>query len=1176
VKNQSIEGIGILNSKDVNLNNNTFILESDKSINALILCHVDSVDICDNTFQLYGVGDFNNVRINDVNNLGFLRNNIISSSKSNINNLEIIDSENIILENNNFDVFSNFTENMIVDNSSGISIKSNNIKSISLINSNFTFDIDSSDDISINDNEIYSNSLDTVNCDVEISNNRYVINDDNIASFFNNNGIFINELINENDTLLFDNLKLKHYNLVFSRAFNIGQYLKSSVIDATLVFNSGSEMSNITGLTFNIVNNPAIILNIVSNIDVEDNQFHIVNNGSESIFAISIAGKSINNKISGNEFIMNGDGELIGVKINNYYDNYYGLSPENNQISNNIFDLTSNDTVIAVYNSMSDKTSITGNDINVKADNAFAVYNDYLPEYKVFMSTVITSNTLVKDNSINGEGENVVLIYSKGLKTTVDSNSLTTSSNSSYAYVGDKTAGDVIKYNYLIINGSGIDKSFIGHVSQAPIYFANDSSNVLILENHIVSNYNPGDDYAIYVEEKTSGVSIKDNYLISDNYQRYSNDAIYAPSAVLDNNALYVVYVSQNGSDETGNGSISNPFRSIKYALDNVINDGVVNVGEGVYSESDIAIAKTVTLNGLGKVCVNSTGNLFTIARSGVFTVNNINFMNANASAGSTFYNNGNLKLSNVTITNSSASRYGGAIYNNGELLIIDSTFKSNSAKIGGVIANYKNAEIINSKFNNNGYLMNSSGGALFNSEKGTLIINGCEFSNNNVNSVYISYNKPLDEYGGEYGSGGAIYNRGSLYVNDSSFDSNYAYQKGGVIYSTIQNKKNIVEISNSNFTKNIGFWGSGGAISLENANLKISNSTLINNGINENSGGAVYIISSNGVIYNSTFYKNFASYGGGALAIWKSDIDLILCNITDNTGEYGGAIYVQSTRSGNHVVEQINIYNSTITENKGFRTGGVVYAANINLNVKNSNIYDNFASDGTTIAIQSSNEQPVNNIDVNHNWWGSANGPSDDVWLHAQYFRDWDRHINTWNVVTPNDDKKSDSPGSSSQRPVNNPDKSVSGGSTGGNLISNGGGNTGSGSGLGFGTGFGNGFGNGFGQGSGTNTGFSTGDGEGNRGSGSGYAGNYTNNQGTLGTMGSSSSSGSGGSSSAQSDSDAGKAYEITKDIIKDIEKNSVPLSIALIIIVLILLIIGYKRRSNEEDELWKEWCIY
>ncbi len=50
-------------------------------------------------------------------------------------------------------------------------------------------------------------------------------------------------------------------------------------------------------------------------------------------------------------------------------------------------------------------------------------------------------------------------------------------------------------------------------------------------------------------------------------WNRYSDNAIYAPSANLTNNELYYVYVSPDGSDELGNGSINNPFRTIKYAL---------------------------------------------------------------------------------------------------------------------------------------------------------------------------------------------------------------------------------------------------------------------------------------------------------------------------------------------------------------------------------------------------------------------------------------------------------------------------------------------------------------------------------------------------------------------------------------------------------------------------------
>ena len=1179
-KNQAIEGITINNSSSLLLNNNTLILESDKSINALTLTGLNSSKITDNSIQIYGNGEFNTLKVNGVNNLEFINNIVLASSTSNITDIYVSNSSNIKFMNNDFNINSKHTQN-IINQSNNVSFELNKFKEISLeIIPDYLIDISLSENVSISNCLIYSNALNTSNA--KLSHNQFVIYDNNIDSFFNSKGEFKNNVINENNTILFDNLKLKHYDLIFNDIVDISSFSKTSVIDATLIFNTQTSGSNITGLTFNLVNNPAIILDRASDTNINDNYFNIMNNDSLSLSAIKITGKSLNNNITCNEFFMNGNGELVGVTINNYYDDYYGLSPENNQINDNIFILTSNDTAIAVYNSMSDKTTITDNEINVDAKYAYAVYNDYLPEYKLFMSTVITSNTLIRDNSINGSGENVILIYSKGLKTTVDANMITISSNSSYAYIGNKTTGDVIKYNHMIISSSGIGDSFVSHVKQAPIYYSNDSSNVLILENHIVSNYQPGDDYAIYIENKTTGVSIKDNYLISDNYKRYSNDAINAPSATLENNALYVVYVSVNGSDETGNGSIDNPFKTVKYGLDNVINDGNVYVLAGIYNESDITISKTVSLTSMGNVIINSNNSsLFTITRSGVFDVNNIAFMNAKAQTGSIFYNNGKLTLNNVTIINSTATDYGGAVYNNGDLLVVNSTFDSNTARLGGAIANNKNANIIYSKFINNGYIMNSSGGSIFNSDKGTLTIDGCEFSNNNVDSIYLGDSGPVDEFGVKYGCGGAIYNRGNLYVNDSSFDSNKAYRYGGAILSST-NKKNIVEISNSIFSNNIAIWGQGGAVKIENAQTKVSNSIFISNAVKENSGGALYLSSSSGVIENSTFSKNSASYGGGALSFWFSNVDIIGCNISNNNAEYGGALHVYSTRSGNHIVEKINIYNSTISNNKAFENGAVIYATGINLNMKNSNIYDNFAGNGETLTLQSSNDPPVNNIDVNHNWWGSENGPTDDIWLSAQYFRDWDRHINTWGVLTPDEPVNPTQPSNNGgQRPVNNDRAVNSEGSTTGSLINNGGsgGNTGSGS--GFGTGFGSGYGNGFGKGSGngqgtgsgTTSGISTGTGEGSRGSGSGYAGNYTNGEGTLGNLGSAATSGAGGSSSSSQassdDSSSRKSYEITKDIVEEIEPKSIYLSVILVIIILILLIIGYKRKSDEEDEL-------
>ncbi|MFR3950371.1 MAG: hypothetical protein ACLTZM_27260 [Ruminococcus sp.] len=64
--------------------------------------------------------------------------------------------------------------------------------------------------------------------------------------------------------------------------------------------------------------------------------------------------------------------------------------------------------------------------------------------------------------------------------------------------------------------------------------------------------------------------------------------------------------------------------------------------------------------------------------------------------------------------------------------------------------------------------------------------------------------------------------------------------------------------------------------------------------------------------------FKNSANFGGGAIESWKSNITMDLCNITDNNAEHGGAIVFYGERVGNHVTGTLNIYNSTIHNNKG------------------------------------------------------------------------------------------------------------------------------------------------------------------------------------------------------------------------------------------------------------------
>lgn len=1169
-ENTLIQGILLNNSDNLTFVKNSVILEANKIAQGIIINLLNSSNLVNNTIHLQGNGVFDCVLINGSNNLNILGNNIIARSISNvISPLAISSSKDIVLDKNNISAIGDLVKSLNFSNTSNVVIESSFINLIGLSKTEVIFANDDLNNIEITNCVIYSNALGLISGNITLKENKYVIYDDNVETYFDSNGMFSNKLITQKDVLMFDNLKSKHYTLTFNQVVILTSYYKNSLIDATLNFNSKSSNSTIKNLNFDLVENVAFNLYFALNITIENNNINLVS--SKDVSAIIITGESFNNLINNNTVKIRGNGTLTGITIYNYYDEYYGLSPKNNVISNNDIVINSNNDVIAIYNAMADNTIIRNNNIRIDArDHAYGVYNIYSQDFKVFMSTIWTTNTKIIHNIIEGNGSIVCLINSIEAKNTlVDNNTLIAISNGSYGYVGYKTSGDVLRYNDFTINGTGNNDLFISNVSQTGIYLSNSSSNALILENSIISNYAPGNDYAIYVEVNSSKISIVDNYLISDNWNRYADNAIYAPSATLTNNELYYVYVSPGGSDELGNGSINNPFKTIKHALNKVINKGIVYVLGGNYTEDYITISKTLTLKGLGKVIVDCKGSLFNITKSCSLKVFNIKFMNANATTGSTFYNLGKLYLENVSVINSTALTYGGAIVNYGELIIRNSTFSSNKAKNGGAITNYNKLDIKSSNFTNNSCYIKGSGGAIYNLEKATLSIEDCNFVNNKVDAEYLIEE---DDFGVRLGSGGAIYNRGNLYIINSNFKSNRAFNYGGAILSVSTQKHNL-KVINSIFDKNTCFAGGGGAIFIVNANLDIANSSFTSNEIGENSGGALYIGESEGNIYNSTFFKNSASFGGGAIQFWYSNITMDLCNITDNNAGRGGAISYYGQRIGNHVVGSLNIYNSTIYNNKGFDSGGAFYVRNLNMNVKNSNIYDNFGGDGKhTLSVEINYPtKPVNNIDLNGNWWGSNSGPGEDVWLNAQYYREWIKDKISWDVLNPNPNPNPNKPGSNT-RPGQSNNNPIVGPSTGGLLNPGRPGQNGFGTGIGTGTGsgFGSGSGNGMGSGSGTNAGGSSGSHGGRFGSGSGFNGTAYSNQGTLGDLGSSSSSGAGGSEagSPSSASSNNAIYELNKDVKKALSGYNIIYGIIFLIVIILLIIFGYKRNSKEEDE--------
>ncbi len=158
--------------------------------------------------------------------------------------------------------------------------------------------------------------------------------------------------------------------------------------------------------------------------------------------------------------------------------------------------------------------------------------------------------------------------------------------------------------------------------------------------------------------------------------------------------------------------------------------------------------------------------------------------------------------------------------------------------------------------------------------------------------------------------SGGAIFNKGVLTVNNSDLDYNRATQKGGGIYNA--------------------------------GTMTVNATTFQNNGVNilnspGESGGAIYNVGI-AIILDSTFVGNIASQSAGAIAnsyggMMTITNSTISANSTTLSGIASGAAIMNS---GN-----LHISYTTITSNAG-TTSGAVWSATDTIEITNSIIAGN------------------------------------------------------------------------------------------------------------------------------------------------------------------------------------------------------------------------------------------
>ena len=200
------------------------------------------------------------------------------------------------------------------------------------------------------------------------------------------------------------------------------------------------------------------------------------------------------------------------------------------------------------------------------------------------------------------------------------------------------------------------------------------------------------------------------------NLTGYANYA--SPSSIVNNGTVNVTledildsvtfYVSVNGSDEEGNGSETNPYKSISYAVKEASKNCrniVINIGEGTYSGN---LNTALTLSSLSNITLNGTGidktvldgeNLTYLAKitngKNLIVISNLTIQNMlpnNRESRTIDVNNpitveegANLLLDTVNVNNN----HGGEaiIVNNGNLFIENSVFTKNGYSNKGIIS---------------------------------------------------------------------------------------------------------------------------------------------------------------------------------------------------------------------------------------------------------------------------------------------------------------------------------------------------------------------------------------------------------------------------------------------------------------------------------------------------------
>ena len=373
----------------------------------------------------------------------------------------------------------------------------------------------------------------------------------------------------------------------------------------------------------------------------------------------------------------------------------------------------------------------------------------------------------------------------------------------------------------------------------------------------------------------------------------------------------------------TGSGSVESVELSDSFQyLDSLIHSGVkvITLDSDIMAQHDerefyawgINLdVEGLTIDGGGhEINANAFARIFNVTADGV-TLKNIRFIRPKGTA---IHNSGSLRIENCTLSNNKVNCET-LIENEGNLDISDSTFSNNRCE---VIHNKATLSVARSVFSNSEFIRASAisnhgvlhieesdfaqnsvkvrEGIVFNDSDATLDVVMCRFSDN----FTVEGNSFLND------RAVAIFNRGVLSVESSSFISNAVNENSGGIISN----EGDLTVRTSVFKSNE--MAVGGAIYLHLnrfATINLYGCRFVSNksmGYAAAINGSTYADYYDFNIYDCEFFKN-VSKDTGVIAVHSGALKIINCKFTKNRGRK----YIIKNN------DFLQIYNSTFEKNK-------------------------------------------------------------------------------------------------------------------------------------------------------------------------------------------------------------------------------------------------------------------